>query len=105
MVMDANTSPYRSFPLTSAQCFEKGVDLLLSDSAGALLAEQKMGEEQMQNLYGNVLEATFLISSEVGVHVRTEEVRKLLLHKLAGCDSERSRFTLSETFGVTKSET
>lgn len=66
------------------------------------MAEQKMGEEQMQNLYGNVLEATFLISSEVGVHVRTEEVRKLLLHKLGSCKSEGLLFTLSEMFYVTE---
>lgn len=41
-----------------------------------------MGEQQVQHLYGNVLEATFLISSEVGVDVRSQEVWKLLLDEL-----------------------
>lgn len=87
-----------SFPLTSAQCFEERVNLLLSDSARALLTEQKMGEEQMQNLYSNVLEATFLIPSEVRVHVRAEEVRKLLLHKLSSCERNKPRFAMLKTF-------
>lgn len=70
----------------------------MSDSARALLPEQKMGEEQMQNLYGNVLEATFLIPSEVRVHVRAEKVRKLLLHKLSSCERKQPGFVVPKTF-------
>lgn len=43
-----------------------------------------MGEQQVQHLYGDVLEATFLISSEVRVNVRPQEVWKLLLDELCG---------------------
>lgn len=46
----------------------------------------------MQNLYGNVLEATFLIPSEVCVHVWAEEVRELLLHKLSSCERKLQGF-------------
>lgn len=60
---------------TSAQCFEEGVDLFLPDSAGAFLPKQEVREQQVQSLYGNVLEATFLATSEVGVHVRAQEIR------------------------------
>ena len=54
---------------TSTKRLEEGVDLLLSHPTGSLLTKQEMGEQQVQHLYGNVLEATFLTSSEVGVHV------------------------------------
>lgn len=71
-------------PLTSAQCLEERVNLLLSDPAGSLLAKQKMGEEQVQDLYGNILEATFLVNAKVRVHVRAEEVREPLFDELRG---------------------
>lgn len=54
---------------TSAQCFEEGVDLFLPDSTGPFLPKQEVREKQVQSLYGNVLEATFLAASEVGVDV------------------------------------
>ena len=59
---------------TSAQCFEESVYLLLPDSAGALLPKQEVREQQVQSLYGNVLEATFLAASEVRVYVGAQEV-------------------------------
>lgn len=71
-------------PLTSAQCLEESVNLLLSDATGSLLAKQKMGEEQVQDLYGNILEATFLVNAKVRVHVRAEEIRELLFDELRG---------------------
>lgn len=55
--------------LTSAQCFQEYVDLLLADPAKSLLPEQKMGEKQVQNLDRYVLESTFLVAPKVGVHV------------------------------------
>lgn len=67
---------------TSAEGFKEGVDLFLPDSAGAFLPKQEVREQQVQSLYGNVLEATFLAPSEVSVHVRAQEVWQLLLHKL-----------------------
>lgn len=76
---------------TSAQGFEEGVDLFLPDSARAFLPKQEMREQQVQRLYGNVLEATFLTPSEVRVHVRAQEVWKLLLHKLSRYNTEMGK--------------
>lgn len=67
---------------TSTKCLEEGVDLLLSHPTGSLLTKQQMGEQQVQHLYGNVLEATFLIPPEISVNVRSQEVWKLLLDEL-----------------------
>lgn len=72
---------------TSTKCLEEGVDLLLSYSAGSLLAKEQMGEEQLQDLYSNVLEATFLVSSEIRVHVWPQEVWKFLLDELRGWEA------------------
>lgn len=73
---------------TSTKRLEEGVNLLLSHPTGSLLTKQQVGEQQVQHLYGNVLEATFLVPPEVGVHVRAQEVRKLLLDELGGWDAE-----------------
>ena len=62
-------SIFKSSRITSAESIEKGLNLLLPYTTGSLLAEQQMGEEQVQDLYGNVLEATFLIASKVCVYV------------------------------------
>lgn len=76
---------------TSTKCLEEGVDLLLSHPTGSLLTKQQMGEQQVQHLYGNVLEATFLVPPEISVDVRAQEVWKLLLDELGRWDAETKR--------------
>lgn len=51
-----------------------------------------MGEQQVQHLYGNVLEATFLIPPEISVNVRAQEVWKLLLDELGRWDAKTKWF-------------
>lgn len=46
----------------------------------------------MQHLYGNVLEATFLVPPEISVNVRAQEVWKLLLDELGRWDAETKWF-------------
>lgn len=41
-----------------------------------------MGEEKVQDLYCNILEATFLISTDVRVNVRAQKIREFLFDKL-----------------------
>lgn len=73
---------------TSTKRLEEGVDLLLSHPTGSLLTKQQMGEQQVQHLYGDVLEATFLVPPEISVNVRAQEVWKLLLDELGRWDAE-----------------
>lgn len=72
----------------SAQRLEKGVYLLLPDSKGPLLPEEEVGEQEVQDLYCYILEATFLISTDVCVNVRTQKIWKLLLNKLGSKSPE-----------------
>lgn len=60
---------------TSAQSPEERVNLFLSYPTSSLLSKEEMGEEQVKNLYSNILEATFLVPSEVCVHVGAQKVR------------------------------
>lgn len=68
--------------LTSAQRLKKSVYLFLSNSKGSLLPKEEMGEEEVKDLYCDILEATFLISTDVCVNVRAQKIWKLLFDKL-----------------------
>lgn len=71
--------------------------MFLSHPKRSLLPKKEMGEEKVQDLYCNILEATFLISTDVRVNVRAQKIREFLFDELGSFWTQKKLKSKPET--------